>query len=204
MAKRDELEQLLRAGREGLGVEFKVSMSWSESTTQGKVIRAALALANKRDGGIIAFGLEQPEGQPLHQLIGMSQGDHDSFDPDGIAAIVNSHATPHIDLSLEHLTIDGKRFVVIDVREFTDFPVICSRDFVVAGRQVVIRGKLYCRSRRMAESTEVQSPEDMRDILDLATAKALERYFKQREIERRAVGADASEQFKSQLGDLGV
>jgi predicted HTH transcriptional regulator len=201
MAERDELETILRSGREGRSTEFKQSMSWDDDATRAKVVRAALALANLRDGGVIAFGLEAQAGSPLLQLIGMPQAHHDSFTQDSVSATVNTHATPYIDLSVEHLPIDGKLFVAIVVRQFSDYPVICAKDFNLGGRAALTRGRVYCRSRRLPETTEVQSPEDMREIIDLATNKGLERYFQHREIERRA-GPGTSERFDAQIRDL--
>jgi predicted HTH transcriptional regulator len=204
MALKDTLESLLRERREGRGVEFKRAANWATTAVQAKVVRAALAMANKQDGGIIAFGLESRPGQPLHELAGMSRADYDSFTQDAVSSVVNTYASPHIDLTVEHLTFDEKEFVVVVVREFADYPVVCVKDFIVNDRPVIIRGKLYCRSRRMPESTEVQSPDDMRDIIELATTKGLERYFRHREIERGAVTPDSDDLFKRQLGDLSL
>ena len=52
---RQELERIIREGRETLGVEFKRSMNWQDDATKAKVVKAALAMANKRDGGIVAL-----------------------------------------------------------------------------------------------------------------------------------------------------
>ena len=200
----DELERLILGGREGLSIEFKAGMGWSQPATKGKVVKASLAMANNRDGGVLAFGIELPSGQTTHQVVGMTEDDWGSFSQDAVAAKVNAHATPHIDLSVEHRIIDGKRLVAIVVRQFVDFPIICSTDLSDAGRLVVTRGKMYCRSRRMAESTEIQSPDDLRDIIELATAKALERYFRLRTVEHGASGPNALAQFDAQIRDLGL
>lgn len=202
MRARPDLEELLKSGRETQRVEFKASMAWSDPATQGKVIRAALAMANRRDGGILAFGLDLPDGETTHRIIGMSDAHYESFNQDDVLAAVNAHAAPHIDLTVDRLTIDQKKVVAIIIQEFVDYPVVCARDFVVGGRPVVIRGKVYCRSRRMAESVEVQSPDDMRDIIELATAKGLERYYRLREIEKRSTGPSAADLFDRELGDL--
>lgn len=202
MPERDELERILRTGSEGRAAEFKQTMSWAENATRAKVVKWALGTANLADGGVLAFGLQRTDPNPLYELVGMAQADYDSFNQDGVSTTVNTHATPHIDLSVAHLQIDDKRFVAILVRPFSDYPVICARDFVVDGHAIVIRGRLYCRSRRTPETTEVQSPEDMRDIIDLATSRGLERYFRQREIERRFEGTPAREQFERQAEDL--
>lgn len=202
MPEADELERILRTGREGRAAEFKQTLSWAELATRGKVIKWALGTANLADGGVLAFGLQRVDPNPLYELSGMSQADYESFNQDSVSSTVNAHATPHIDLSVLHLPLDNKLFVAVIVRQFLDYPVICARDFVVENRAVVTKGRLYCRSRRTPETTEVQSPEDMRDIIDLATSRGLERYFRLREIERRAEGPPAREQFEQQAEDL--
>lgn len=197
-----QLEELLRTGREGRALELKRSMSWADPATKGKVIRTALSLANLRDGGSLAFGLEQVSPNPSHNLVGMGQADHDSFSQDSVSATVNTYATPHVDLAVEHLKIDGLLFVAVVVQQFSDYPVVCAKDFLIAGRPVVVGGRLYCRSRRTPETTEVRTPEDMREIIDLATARGLERYFRLRDIEGQFEGPSARERFDEQLGDL--
>ena len=62
-------------------------------------------------------------------IVGMEQSHFESFTQDAVASLVNKHATPHIDLSVEHLLLDGKRVVAILFREFPDYPVICAKDF---------------------------------------------------------------------------
>jgi schlafen family protein len=202
MPEADELERILRTGREGRAAEFKQTLSWAENATRAKVVKWALGTANLADGGVLAFGLQRVDPNPLYELSGMSQADYESFNQDSVSTTVNAHATPHIDLSVIHLPVDDKLFVAIIVRQFLDYPVICARDFVVENRAIVTKGRLYCRSRRTPETTEVQSPEDMRDIIDLATSRGLERYFRLREIERRAEGPPAREQFERQAEDL--
>jgi hypothetical protein len=202
MPEADELERILRTGREGRAAEFKQTLSWAENATRAKVVKWALGTANLADGGVLAFGLQRVDPNPLYELSGMSQADYESFNQDSVSTTVNTYATPHIDLSVIHLQLEDKLFVAIIVRQFLDYPVICARDFVVDNRAVVTKGRVYCRSRRTPETTEVQSPEDMRDIIDLATSRGLERYFRLREIERRAEGPPAREQFERQAEDL--
>jgi predicted HTH transcriptional regulator len=198
-----ELEQIVRDGREGFGVEFKQSMNWADDAAKAKVVKAALAMVNKRDGGILIFGLTAPANAGLHTFDGMPRADYESFNQDDVMAKVNAHASPSIDLTVHHVTIDGKQCVAIEIREFAEYPVMCSNDLVVTGRVFVSKGRVYCRSRRMPESTEVRSAEDMRDIIEIAIDKGLNRYLRRRAIEDQ-VGrtVDDAEKFRRQRGDL--
>jgi len=196
-----ELEQLLREGRETLSLEFKQSMNWGAEATKAKVVKAALAIANKRDGGLLVFGLTPPVNAGPHTLDGMTQADHDSFNQDNVMAKVNAHASPSVDLTVHHRVVDGKLCVVIEIREFQDYPVICSNDLVVAGNVIAVKGRMYCRSRRTIETTEVRTVEDLRDIIEIAVDKGLNRYFRQRTIEEQ-VGktVDDAEKFRREHG----
>src|SRR6266540_6959639 len=108
MPEADELERILRTGREGRAAEFKQTLSWAENATKAKVVKWALGTANLADGGVLAFGLQRVDPNPLYELSGMSQADHDSFNQDSVSTTVNAHATPHIDLSVIHLPLDDK------------------------------------------------------------------------------------------------
>jgi len=157
MPEADELERILRTGREGRAAEFKQTLSWAENATKAKVVKWALGTANLADGGVLAFGLQRVDPNPLYELSGMSQADHDSFNQDSVSTTVNAHATPHIDLSVIHLPLDDKLLVVIVVRQFLDYPVICARDFVVENRAVVTKGRLYCAQARSTRSALARS-----------------------------------------------
>ena len=202
---RQELERIIREGRETLGVEFKRSMNWQDDATKAKVVKAALAMANKRDGGIIIFGLTPPANNTgPHTFDGMSAADYQSFNQDEVMAKVNAHASPSIDLTVHHDSgIDEKQCVVIEVREFADYPVICSKEVVVQQKTVLYKGRVYCRSRRMTESTEVRTVEDMREIIELGVDKGLQRYLRQRALADQVGGTvDDDEKFRRQRGGL--
>jgi hypothetical protein len=204
----DEFEKVVREGRETLAIEFKAPMSWADDDTKAKVIKAALAMANKRDGGLVVFGMgSHPTERGRHVPTGMTPEQVDSFNPDHVVAKVNAHSDPSIDLSITLRTCDGCALIAIAVREFANYPVICREAFYVGGKAVILRGRMYCRSRRMPESSEVHRHEDLREIIDLATEKAVARHARLREIERREAadqrkGEEARSEFRRQAEDL--
>ena len=103
---------------------------------------------------------------------------------------------------LETLKYDGKAFVVIQVSEFDDIPILCKKDYT----DVLREGACYVRTRRKPETAEVPTQSEMRDLLELATIKALRKYVSV----ARAAGFEISEAtkksddqlFKQQLSDL--
>jgi hypothetical protein len=64
---------------------------------------------------------------------------------------------------------NGVTVAVIQVFEFADLPHLCSKDYP----QVLREGALYVRPRKVPETSELASSVEMREILDLATEKAL-------------------------------
>ncbi|MGA2231082.1 MAG: ATP-binding protein, partial [Tepidisphaeraceae bacterium] len=103
--------------------EFKRSGPWNQ--LKFKIARAALAMANTHGGGLIVLGV-QDDGQGCTPA-GMS-GDHmETYNDDEIKTFVNQHADPYVSCSIYRAAIDEKKFIVIDVAEFEEFPVVCKR-----------------------------------------------------------------------------
>ena len=173
------LRQLVEFGQERRGVEFKASTDWT--TYASKFTKAIMAMANKRDGGVIIVGWDASAG--AHGIL----PEHEStFDIDTIQPHVNRYAAPYVEVVLQPFEVAGTHFLAIGAEEFRDIPVICQRDSTDG---VLKRGRVYVRSFRTVETTEVQTPEDSRDLLELATDKGVERFV------RRAarVGVDVTQ-----------
>jgi len=195
------LDAVIQEGRETRSVEFKRSMNWENEPTKAKVVKACLALANLRDGGVIVFGLTRDPESRRYVVTGMPEDDFRSFDQDGVSSVVNSYASPSIALDVFHHRVDDHQVVAIAVQSFDNVPIICGKALVRDGRTIISKGRLLCRSKRMPESTEVQEPDDLREILDLATQKALKRYATLRSLEQEAEPNAHAQQFRDQLGE---
>ena len=63
---------------------------------------------------------------------------------------------------------------VLEVAEFAEAPHFCAKDYDTT----LQRGALYVRSRTVPETTAVASPEEMRELIDLATEKRLRAYVR--------------------------
>jgi len=127
-----------------------------------------------------------------------------SFDPDIVLPQINAHAVPHLDITvIHHQRPTGERLIVLDVAQFRDYPVMCSRPIVSDnGRVLASQGRLLVRSRRTNETTELQAPEDLRELIDLAVEKGLEVYFRRRLIEAAAAQPTDAQRFAVELGPL--
>jgi predicted HTH transcriptional regulator len=196
----DVFASLINNGREERNLEYKRTMNWSDAVTKVKLVKSSIAMANLRDGGTIVFGIErQPDDS--YSVAGMNRADYDSFKQDDVSVEVNNYAEPFIELNVLKVELDGMNFVLVQVREFVDLPIICKRD----GAERLRSGAMYIRPRRKHETTELLSQVDMREILDLAVEKRVRSLYSQ--IER--VGArlvfpqgNASKAFIEQLGEL--
>lgn len=204
-AASQELTELIVHGQEERYLDYKASMPW-EGDSRTIIIRTILSMANLRGGGYIVIGVENQTFKP----IGMQPEHMESFSHDKVAPNVNSHADPEVNISIAQVPYDGMDFIVIQVQEFEDIPVLSKgKTEYVNGKPYLQAGKLYIRSRRMNETREVQSQTDMRDVIDLAIDKGIRRFAERLKImEEVGIGRAATtptddEKFDLQLGDMG-
>lgn len=168
-----ELIALILHGREERNLEYKRSMSWDEPNAKASITRSIFGMANLRDGGSIVLGVEQQNDNFVP--VGM-QPDHDqSFSQDDVAAYVNERADPFVEIEVTPVSYGGKEFIVIQVREFAEVPVICRKEIFLDGKVHLRKGAIYTRSRRIYETVEVPTQTEMREIIELAVDKGVRR-----------------------------
>jgi len=207
-AASQELIELIIHGQEERYLDYKASMPW-EGDNKAIIVRTILSMANLRGGGYIVIGVEDQTFKP----VGMQLKHIESFSHDKIAPIVNSHAEPEVNISITPVPYNGMDFIVIQVQEFADIPVLSKgRTMYVKSEPYLQAGKLYIRSRRMNETREVQSRTDMRDVIDLAIDKGIRRSAERLRIWMEEMGIDFNraaitptddEQFDLQLREMG-
>lgn len=195
------LMELVLHGREERSLEYKCSLDWKQPECKGKLTKAILALANIRDGGAIVIGVEQ-QGEAFVST-GMSQPDYESFKQDDVAEWVNGHADPFAEITVSRLTHNGKSFVVIQVAEFSEIPVVCKQN----GPSNLRRGAIYTRARRKIETVEVPTQAEMRELLEIAVDKGvrklMERFHRAGLLSSAISGQpDHRQEFHNQLGGL--
>jgi len=162
------LDYLISHRREERNLEYKQSMSWTDINTKVKVIKSSMAMANIPDGGYIVFGMTK-KGE-VYEPEGMQAEHADSFKQDDVMEYVNNYADPYVELTVVSAERGGKRFVVIQVQEFGQLPVVCKKD-----SEDLKRGDVFTRSRKKYETARVGSQTEMREILDLAVDKEIRR-----------------------------
>jgi hypothetical protein len=196
----EEFESILQYGRETRAIEFKGPGTADELRHLAPIIRAMLAMANRRDGGRIVVGVVEQSG--VCNSVGLSNDELASWsDHDSISDRVAVYADPSIDFTIREMSNSaGQRFVVLEVGEFDSVPVICRKSY----DNVLADGACYVRPRRKPESVPVRSAADMRDLIELATEKELRRILgttRRAGVELAQHTTDAG-RFDEQLGEL--
>ena len=145
----EALLEIVYHGREERNLEYKQSISWQESATKAKIAKSAMAMANLPDGGAIVVGVKKI-GE-IYDPVGMEQSHIESFKQDEVMEYVNDKfADPYIELSVTPVSRDNSHFLVIQVHEFGQLPVICKNN----GLENLKRGALYTRSRTKHETIQ--------------------------------------------------
>jgi hypothetical protein len=169
----EEIEAGLSFGYEQRGLELKGPGARTDKHLFAKVARAALGLGNLRDGGHVVVGIDDEDPKTL--LPGLGPEDLESWTAyDDVAQKLAQYADPPLRFDLAAVELSsGATVAVMEVFEFEDTPHLCARDYP----DVLRRGALYVRPRKMPETSEVASLVEMRDVIELATEKALRAYL---------------------------
>lgn len=196
----DDFANLMALRHEVRGVEFKGPGSRSNRRLFVRVVKAMLGMANRRDGGIVIIGVNDSDS--LLEPVGLKADELSSWRYDDVAAGIATYADPFVGFEMRCMVNEGKNYVVIEVEEFEEIPVLCKKDY----QDILRDGGCYVRSRRKPETSEIPTHTDMRDLLELATEKAVRKYIAQAQrtglIAPSSFQPDDSEQFDNQLGEL--
>ncbi|MDA1096767.1 MAG: ATP-binding protein [Chloroflexi bacterium] len=176
----DDMDQLIARGHETRGVEFKGPGSRTDKLLGAKVTRAAIGMANRRDGGLVVVGVDDA-GSSL-TATGLVPVDVSSWQHDHVATMFANYADPSLQFEMEVLDYRGVKLVLLHVDEFHETPVLCKKQWQVSSQLLLREGALYVRSRRKPETTEVATSEDMRGLIELALEKGLRRWVSQARI----------------------
>jgi predicted HTH transcriptional regulator len=173
------------------GVELKGPGLRTDSRLFAKVARAALSLGNLRNGGYVIIGIDDRRQQAMQP--GLDAAELRSWLAfDDVARRLDNYADPPLRFECASAKLSsGATVAVIQVFEFSDLPHICAKDYP----DVLRAGALYVRPRKVPETSEVGGSVEMREVLDLATEKALRAYV--RSAERAGVTLSSSDEAHS-------
>ena len=195
-----EFAEIMALGHETRGVEFKSPGPFSDRLLSARVVRAVLGMANRRDGGRVFIGVEEVDDEL--NLVGLNEVDLATWNYDDVADRFAVYADPSVSFEREVKEYNGNQYVILYIEEFAEIPVLCKRDY-----QGVLRsGACYVRSSRKPETSEIPTQTEMRELLQLATDKAVVRrlteYRRMGLIPDISVVAPDQERFNEQAGEL--
>jgi hypothetical protein len=130
-----------------------------------------------------------------------------------IADGFNKHAQPPIFFEKEERECNGKIFIVLHIHDFADTPVICISEYrdrsnpsvPLNACKVVLRpGAFYLRSRNKPETKEAITSEALRQVFDLISDKAVQKFVRQAQLSGlnlQQAGPTDQERFEAQVTD---
>ena len=134
---------IIRRGVESDVLDYKAAQNWNELSRAGKAkfARHCMALANTKGGCVVVGVGEGPSGKPSI-LTGLTEKEALSFDPTAVGNFINRYADPQVEFTLERPVVEGKQFIVFDVKPFTHMPHICTGGC----DQELLQGVFYIRT----------------------------------------------------------
>ena len=152
-------------------IEFKAPGSLSNNRLMAQVVKAALGMSNRRGGGKVIIGVRDRGGNL--DPVGLTDNDRRTWTYDAVSDQIARYADPGVAFELEIKEHYGGNYVVLEVEEFSDIPVLCKRSF----GDVLRDGACYVRPRRKPETSEIPTQADMRDLLNLAIEKGIRQFL---------------------------
>lgn len=198
MINQEFIEWILH-GREERNIEYKGDISWETNAVRATITKSVLAMSNIKDGGVIVIGVH--ENGEDYEPNGLSKANSESFRQDDVSAYINEFADPYVEITLRHIKYNSKNFVLIQILEFSELPVICKKD----GLKNLKRGGIYTRPRRKIESTFIPGQVEMREIIDMAVSKSIIQHrirFKEFGFETSKIDKQSKLDFDEQLKGL--
>jgi hypothetical protein len=174
-----EIEQLLALGHESRHFELKGPGDLKDKVFSAKVARAAMAMGNLRDGGMVCLGID--DKSIAEMLPGLSPDQVDEWTNfDIVSDQLARYSDPPVTFHSQVVELSsGATVVVLVVQEFSRELHVCKRNFP----EVLQQGQTYVRPRGTPRSSHVPSATEMRELHDLAIEKGV------REFVRRAGAA---------------
>jgi hypothetical protein len=174
------------------GIEFKRSQTWQNLWIA--LTKTSMAMSNLRDGGIIIVGRpddNSPDGMTSNDLV--------TYDPDTIRDKIDEFASPGVGMTIVRITHNGNTFLVIEVTEFTEVPIVCrktyNRDLEDGAFYILPLAGRPCTRR-------VRSADEMRDIFNRTVQKGLRRFHESAQAAGYVPAQSSVDSYRKELGGL--
>jgi len=176
-----QLKQYLEGGIETVSLDFKGSHPLDKPALQ-ELVKDIFAMANTRNGGAIIVGVDEIDGR--FQNNGVETAHLALFKADELKDLVGRCASSVVAFSSKIIDLDGKTYILIQVTEFEEFPVICSCDqnkpAQLNGKPHTVSvfrpGDIFIRTQESRPATRlVQTHIETKELIELAVDKASRR-----------------------------
>lgn len=182
MLERDHIEYYFSLKHELPEVEFKGPGRRGENPLFGRVVRGAMALANRRGGGMLIIGVSEVAGGLSFD--GLTPEQLATWKYEDIASGFNSHTSSSIVFDRQEYEHKGKIFLVLHIHEFTLVPVMCMKDYhdktnpKDPTKFVLYAGRFYIRTINHPQSIAMQTSEEIRLLSELIADKGIENFVR--------------------------
>jgi hypothetical protein len=183
MLQPDRLAYCFSLTHELPDVEFKGPGKGRDNPLFGRVVRAAMVMANRRGGGIVIIGVA--EEQIGLNFIGLTPEELETWKYESIAGGFNSYTNVPIEFDRLVHEHDGKTYLVLDIHEFASVPVMCVKEYRDRSNpkmtddqcKIILRpGAFYIRTLNKPESKEMLTSEEIRTLFELAIDKGVQSF----------------------------
>lgn len=159
--------------QEGQKIDYKEPFLFSKDKKKEMygLVKDILAMANTEGGGFIVIGREDNGGKGVP----CSEDIIKSFDPTRIHKQTKKFGKPEPIFSVNYPTSpEGTKAVLINVAEFEEHVIICTDNAHSDSNKILLQtGTIYIRSKTGdAESTSVQTEQDMRCLIQRSILKS--------------------------------
>ena len=162
------LNRLLAIKAETQNLDFKTSFNWAKASNRDKLelIKDVLSMANIKDGGHILIGITDEN----YESIGIDGESFSSFDTTSFNQFLQKYTDPAFSCHV-HKVDNGKKFIIIDIPEFQEVPIIAKQDgHDSEGKHIIKAGQIYYRTDK-ATCGIISSALEMRELLGRALIK---------------------------------
>jgi len=165
-------ELLEAASYEVRNTEFKSPFAWTGARSRWlkeQCTRTVLGMSNTRSGGDLVIGIEEGKNKQV-RLKGLTDKQVSTFeDYDGIKGFIDGFASPNTIFDLSLGIYRNKKFVVFNIQDFEEIPVICRKNG--QEKDILRKDDIYVRSKKAQYSTIRAGELELREIIDMAVDK---------------------------------
>lgn len=145
--------------QERIDLDFMGPMNWDDADPKTKfgILKTVLGMSNIPSGGKVVLGVSERNG--TFDFVGLTEEEVASFEQTKVVSFFAANTEGRIKVSVNRVSVYGKRFVVLNVLPYEDIPVLSKH-----GEHGLRKGGLYVRTEA-AQTKLVETSEELRRVL---------------------------------------